>query len=95
MIIRHGQITIDNVGWTPIKPITSDCDQVIINNITNVALKLRTTLTDPTSEYVLQSLLEYPIDAPKNSFIGLNDTLMFGQLASGTATIQVRCKAAA
>ena len=91
MKIAHGQITIDNVSWTPIKAII-DCYRMIINNITSVDLKLRSDSADPTTEYTLQSLLEYPVDAPVNTFIGKNETILFGQLSAGTAAIQIRCR---
>lgn len=91
MIVRHGQITIDNVSWTPIKAVI-DCYDMIINNITSVNLKLRSDSADPLTEYALQSLLEYPVDAPRNSVIGKNETVLFGQLSAGTAAIQIRCR---
>jgi len=91
MKVAHGQITIDNVSWTPIKALI-DCYRMIINNITTVDLKLRTDSTDPLTEYTLQSLLEDVVDAPINTVIGKNETILFGQLSAGTAAIQIRCR---
>lgn len=91
MIVKHGQVTIDNVSWTPIKALI-DCYNMIINNITNATLKLRSDSTDPATEYALQSLLEYPVDAPRNTTILANATVLFGQLSAGTAAIQLRCR---
>lgn len=90
MKVQHGQLTIDNVSWTPIKALM-DCKKIIINNITGVDLKLRTDSTDATTQYTIQSLLDYPLEAPRNTIIAKADTIMFGQLATGTAAIQLRC----
>lgn len=91
MIVKIDRVVLDAVTWTPITA-GIDCDAVILANILGVALKLRTTSTDPNSEKSIQSLQEFPItnEKVKNQKIRASEVLIYGQLASGSGSIEKR-----
>lgn len=87
MQIGHGQITLDNVSWTPLRaPI--DCRRVNFVNVTAANMKLRTNSSDATTEVVIPSLQDYVVPALQNAMIRDDDILLYGQLSTGTAAIK-------
>lgn len=87
MQVTHGSITLDNVSWTPLKA-PADCRRVRFLNITPVAMKVRTNVSDANTEISVESLLEYAKEVLPNMMIRPADTIAFAQLVSGTAAIR-------
>lgn len=87
MQVTHGSITLDNVSWTALRP-PADCRRVRFMNITNVAMKVRTNISDANTEIAVQSLQDYGKEVLPNMMMRAADTIAFAQLVSGTAAIR-------